>query len=1399
MPNSTTVTSVADLNTAIVTADSLAVNAGTYTITLSGDIALGGTALEAINLNTGNVLTIIGNGHTLSGGGTVTPQRGLFVYAGTVSIADLTIADMDAVGGKGGGGGAGLGGGLFIGSNVGGNAGNVTLNNVSFSGDRATGGAGGTHGGGGGGGLGGSGADDGGGGGIGGAGGLSSGGNGSVGIIPRAGGGGDGSTPFPTLGAGGVGGASGGGGGGVSAGGGIGGGVGGGNGVDGGNGGFGGGGGKSGIGGFGGGGGGGGTGSPIGGAGGFGGGGGGGNFGQAGGAGGFGGGHGNNAFAFAAGGGGLGAGGDVFVQAGASLTILGGVGTSIADGTVVGGAAGQAFGGATAGQALGSGIYLQGTGAALTFDNNGTTVAIAAPITDDTGSGGTGPGGYTLGTTGIQVKGSGTVTLTGTNSYSGGTTLQAGTLVAASAANLGSGAITFGALATTLKLTAAPTSGATFADVFSGFDNNGTIDLSGVAFTAGASAVVSGTTLTLTDGAFTQQFSLSATTANPIHVFLDEAGGTALSSAGPAPNTATAATVNALNTAIRIADSLAVNTGTYTITLSSDISLGATALEAINLNTGNVLNIVGNGHTLSGGGVVTPQRGLFVYAGTVSIADLTIANMVAKGGAGAGAGGGGAGLGGGLFISSNVAGNAGNVALNNVSFSGDRATGGTGGVGGGGGGGGLGGNGGGIFLFTDGLGGSNGTGGGGGGVGGGGGGGGAGGGSGIIPRAAGGGNSGGGSGGADGGGGAGGNASGGGGGGGGVGGTGGGHSVVDGGGGFGGGGGGSPNPGGIGGGGFGGGGGGGSGGSVGGNGGFGGGGGGGFRGNGVAGFGAGGGGFSGVSGGGGGGLGGGGDIFVQAGATLTISGTAATSVADGTVVAGLAGAGGTNGQAFGSGIYLQGTGAALIFDNKGTTETIAAPIVDDTGSGGTGPGGYALGTTGIKVTGAGTVALTGINSYSGGTTLQAGTLVVASAANLGSGTITFGALSTTLKLTDAPTSGATFADVLSGFGDNGTIDLAGVTFSAGATAVVSGTTLSLTDGAFTQQFSLAATTANTIQVFSDGVSGTTLSSVCFLAGTRILTPDGQRAIETLSPGDMITTLSGAARRIVWVGTGKVLATRGRRSAATPVIVRKNAFADNVPNADLRVTKAHGFYLDGILIPAEFLVNHRSIQWDDRAREVEIYHIELETHDILIANGALAESYRDDGNRWLFHNANSGWGLAPQEPFAPVHTGGPEVDAVWARLLDRSGPRPALLLTDDPDLHLMADGVRIEPKAISGDSVTFHIPTMSSELRIVSRDGVPAELGLARDPRSLGVALRRMELYRGPYATVVMADDPRLTDGFHGYEAGDALRWTNGDATIPAEIVASCGRGALTLKLFLGGATRYPYLLEAQAA
>jgi hypothetical protein len=227
----------------------------------------------------------------------------------------------------------------------------------------------------------------------------------------------------------------------------------------------------------------------------------------------------------------------------------------------------------------------------------------------------------------------------------------------------------------------------------------------------------------------------------------------------------------------------------------------------------------------------------------------------------------------------------------------------------------------------------------------------------------------------------------------------------------------------------------------------------------------------------------------------------------------------------------------------------------------------------------------------------------------------------------------------------------------------------------------------------------------------------------------------------------------------------------------------------VLIPVEFLVNHRSILWDDRAREVALYHVELDSHDVLLANGAPAESYRDDGNRWLFHNANSGWGLPPQEPCRPVLTGGPIVDAAWRRLLDRAGPRPGLPLTEDADLHLLVDGRRIDAASRHGEAHVFCLAARPRTVRVASRAAAPQELGVARDPRVLGVALRRIMLRQGARLRLIEAADASLADGFHGYEPDNLFRWTDGDGLLPAALFGSV-QGGFELELHVACCTRY---------
>jgi hypothetical protein len=411
-------------------------------ININGTNQNGGNAGN-ITIDGGSTSNTTGDRIFFVGVPTGTPAAGGSMTATTntsYSFSNLTLQNANArggvggaggVGAGGGGGGAGLGGAIFV------NAGNVSVSGVTLSGNRAVGGVGGAavptaRGGGGGGGMGGAGSITTSGGNLSGGGGFGIGANGSNGLTGSPGqftGGANGGSAGAGVGGGnGGGGAAGGGG------------VGGGNvsGAGGGAGGFGGGGGAAaiqfpaGAGGYGGGGAG--T-NTFAGIGGFGGGGGGKLANATDAAGGFGagaGGHGTGATNnVGGGGGGLGAGGAIFVRQGATLTITDG---GISGGTVTGGLGGAKTGSTTGstlgtdGTGNGSGLFLAGS--ASYSVSTGNTVTIADSI---------GGGVDALITGGFTKSGDGKLILTANNSYTGGTTISAGTLLANNTTGSGTG------------------------------------------------------------------------------------------------------------------------------------------------------------------------------------------------------------------------------------------------------------------------------------------------------------------------------------------------------------------------------------------------------------------------------------------------------------------------------------------------------------------------------------------------------------------------------------------------------------------------------------------------------------------------------------------------------------------------------------------------------------------------------------------------------------------------------------------------------------------------------------------------------------------------------------------------------------------------------------------------
>ncbi len=129
------------------------------------------------------------------------------------------------------------------------------------------------------------------------------------------------------------------------------------------------------------------------------------------------------------------------------------------------------------------------------------------------------------------------------------------------------------------------------------------------------------------------------------------------------------------------------------------------------------------------------------------------------------------------------------------------------------------------------------------------------------------------------------------------------------------------------------------------------------------------------------------------------------------------------------------------------------------------------------------------------------------------------------------------------------------------------------------------------------------------------------------------------------------------------------------------------------------------------------------------------------------------------------------------------------LTDDPDLHLLVNGQRLEPASRHGGAYVFRLVVRPETVRIASRTAAPQELGLARDPRLLGVALRGIALRQGKRFRVTKAVDERLIEGFHAFERENGLRWTDGDAELPATLFNGFD-GAMELVLHVGAAAQY---------
>ncbi|MBM7047475.1 MULTISPECIES: Hint domain-containing protein [Rhizobium] len=151
----------------------------------------------------------------------------------------------------------------------------------------------------------------------------------------------------------------------------------------------------------------------------------------------------------------------------------------------------------------------------------------------------------------------------------------------------------------------------------------------------------------------------------------------------------------------------------------------------------------------------------------------------------------------------------------------------------------------------------------------------------------------------------------------------------------------------------------------------------------------------------------------------------------------------------------------------------------------------------------------------------------------------------------------------------------------------------------------------------DASTDTLTFTSCFMRGTLIRTPEGDVPVEDLRVGDLVVTHKGVAE-VRWVGRRMIDPKAIDKPRDTlPIRIQAGAIAENVPARDLFVSPDHCMFLEESLIPAKFLVNGTTISQEATLAPFEYYHIELEQHSIILAEGAQTETYLDLGGRLSF--------------------------------------------------------------------------------------------------------------------------------------------------------------------------------------
>jgi len=307
---------------------------------------------------------------------------------------------------------------------------------------------------------------------------------------------------------------------------------------------------------------------------------------------------------------------------------------------------------------------------------------------------------------------------------------------------------------------------------------------------------------------------------------------------------------------------------------------------------------------------------------------------------------------------------------------------------------------------------------------------------------------------------------------------------------------------------------------------------------------------------------------------------------------------------------------------------------------------------------------------------------------------------------------------------------------------------------------------------------------CFLAGTLIETKRGPIAIEDIIEADQVVAYDqgeSVLRRVIWVGRSRVAASERY------IKVCRNALGDNKPFSDLHVTEEHCLFFEGCFVPVRMLVNGHSIVYQEAREEYDVYHLELDEHSVITANGVLSESFLDTGHKKFRGRRDRAlqWG---RDSAAPLCTERHLVESLFRKIAQRV-PGLAVPYHDGSGDHareiaLLINGkTRVEPTRRNDQVVVFNIAEPIRTMSILTHARSPSDTvgPFVDDRRLLGALIGEVRLFTpdGMKQFTSHLEVPALT-GWHDQESS-LYRWTGGVALLP-EVQSVSDKSVLALSI-----------------